>query len=171
MTYYKRSDWHARIVPRGEALVAREVRGIALHWPGDASRRDDPGEVMAALRAWQSAHIDGEGWRDIAYQEAIDQDGNVYRLRGLRYRSAANGDEVVNAHYGAVLLVLGIGETPSPAMVGATRSRVRRHRELFPASEVVVPHSAIRPDPTACPGDKVRALIAAGEFEPRRGGK
>lgn len=165
MTYYRRADWTARPVPAGPRLDTTEVRGLALHWPGDPLHRDSTAEVMSALRAWQAQHIDSNGWRDIAYQEAIDQAGNVYRLRGLRFTSAANGDTSTNAHYGAVLLVLGIGETPSPKMIASTRRRVARHRQLFPRSRELVPHSAIRPQPTDCPGDKVRQLIHDGGFE------
>lgn len=168
MTYHRRSAWGARTarlkVPR---LDGRHVVGVALHWPGDSTRRDTVDEVAAALRVWQTQHIDGNAWSDIAYQEAIDQAGNVYRLRGLRYQSAANGDTAVNETYGAVLLVLAIGEKPSEAMIAAVRRVVARHRKAFPRSTRIVPHSAIRPQPTDCPGDQVRALIAAGAFDPK----
>lgn len=165
--YVRRSDWNARrAAHRVPRLEARAVKGLALHWPGDGVHRDTPEEVMASLRAWQAQHIDGNDWSDIAYQEAVDQAGNVYRLRGLRYRSAANGDEDTNDAYGAVLLVLAIDERPSAAMVTAVQRVVKRHRDAFPHSTKVVPHSAIRPGGTECPGDHVRRLIDSGAFEP-----
>lgn len=167
MTYFKRTDWGAKVVPRGERMDARQVVGLALHWPGDTQRRETVPEVMAALRGWQELHVAVNRWRDIAYQEAVDQAGNVYRLRGLRVVSAANGDTEPNQRYGAVLLVLGIGEDPSPAMVETLRKVVARQRLIYPRATQLVPHSAIRPEPTACPGDKVRALIASGLLEPR----
>lgn len=166
MTYFRRHHWGARSVSPGVRLDPNKVRGIALHWPGDTVKRTKPDQVMAALRAWQSQHVDGNGWRDVAYQEAVDQAGNVYRLRGLRFESAANGSTSSNDQYGAVLLVLAIGEAPSAAMVAAVRRRVARHRVLFPRSREIRPHSDIRPEPTDCPGDKVRALIRAGAFDP-----
>lgn len=166
MTYYRRPAWGARKAARGIVLEPARVQGLAFHWPGDDVRRDTPEEVMAALRGWQAAHMDGRGYRDIAYQEAIDQDGNGYRLRGLRYQSGANGDTSTNEHYGAVLLVLAIGERPSPAMVAACRRVVRRHRTLFPRSARLVGHQTIRPEPTACPGPHVMDLIRSGAFEP-----
>lgn len=168
MTYYRRNSWGARVVPQGTRMTPGRVQGIALHWPGDDVRRETPAEVMAALRSWQRQHIDSNGWRDIAYQEAVDQAGNTYQLRGLPWESAANGDETTNDHYGALLLVLAIGQRPSTAMVNTVRRRVRAHRRLFPASARIVAHSAIRPDPTACPGDLVRQLLRDGDFEPRR---
>lgn len=166
--YRTRSAWGARSVGTGPTLDRRKVVGIALHYPGDSIKRDTVEEVEAALRSWQRQHIDGNGWRDIAYQEAVDQAGNVYRLRGLSYQSAANGDEDVNERYGALLLVLAVGEKPSRKMVAAVRRRIGRHREKFPQSDQIVPHSLIRPEPTACPGDVVRALIRRGEFEPSK---
>lgn len=82
MTYYSRNEWGAR--PRRAAydFGGSNVDGIALHWPGDGNRRTTVAEVKAALRGWQDYHMDGRGWSDIAYQEAVDQDGNVYSFAG-----------------------------------------------------------------------------------------
>jgi hypothetical protein len=166
MTRYSRTDWRARAVPPGVALDRDQVEGIALHWPATETRYQTPAGVMAALRAWQAYHIDGHGWRDIAYQEAIDQDGNSYVLRGLRYRSAANGNQDVNERFGALLLVLAIGEHPSAAMIATTTRRIARHRSLFPSSRRIVGHMDVRPEPTSCPGAIVEAMIRAGRFTP-----
>lgn len=169
MTRYSRKEWGAR--PRRHLpgrLDADEVVGIALHWPamGDTRMRTPVG-VIAGLRSWQNLHMDDRGWSDIAYQEAVDQQGNVYTLRGLRNRSAANGDERLNSTHGAILLVLGEGEMPSPAMVRAVRARVARHRVLFPRSDHVDGHGDLKA--TTCPGPIVQAMIDAGDFEPRTG--
>lgn len=164
-----RSGWGAAPAHAGPGpLDPRQVEGIALHWPGASTRWEGIAAVAAALRSWQAQHQQVRGWSDIAYQEAIDQEGRVYLLRGLSTQSGANGDTDVNERFGALLLVLGIGETPSQAMVGATRDRIRRHRALFPNSHRVVPHSGIRPDPTDCPGDIVRHLIDSDAFDPQR---
>lgn len=169
MPYYTRSAWGARASRGGPgALDARKVIGIALHYPGDTIKRTTTAQVMAALRSWQAQHQDVNKWSDIAYQEAIDQAGNVYRLRGLGIQSGANGDTDVNQRYGALLLVLAVGERPSEAMLAAARRRIRRHRAKFPRSTKIVGHSEIRPEPTACPGDVVRDLIDAGAFTPRK---
>lgn len=161
--FFSRKEWGARPPTARYRLNPLEVRGVALHWPGDSIRRHTPDEVKRALRAWQADHMDRRGWSDIAYQEAIDQDGNRYQCRGLRHRSAANGDEDVNRTHGAILLVLAIGEKPSPAMVKEVKARVGRFGHIFGAIDVVG-HRDIRPGPTACPGDQVAALIEAGAF-------
>ena len=169
MSYITRSKWGARAARSGPGFLdTRKVEGIALHWPGDKVKRTTVEAVTSALRAWQAQHQDVNGWSDIAYQEAIDQAGNVYRLRGLRTQSGANGDTDVNQRFGAILLVLAIGEQPSEAMLTSARRRIARHRDKFPRSTKIVPHSAIRPAGTQCPGDEVRALIEAGAFTPRK---
>jgi hypothetical protein len=163
MAFYSRSDWGARPARPGPGPLERaQVQGIALHWPGMQSKIRGFKAVSAALRGWQDYHMDDKGWSDIAYQIAVDQDGNRYRLRGLETQSGANGDTSVNERYGAVLLVLAIGEQPSPAMVRQVRRAIERHRRLFPNSRLIVPHSEL--NDTDCPGDVVRAHIRAQAF-------
>lgn len=168
MTRYTRSDWKARPATPGPGpLDRRKVVGIALHWPAMSHKLRGFADVASALRSWQNYHMDVHGWSDIAYQEAIDQDGNVYRLRGLRTQSGANGDESVNERYGALLLVLAPGEQPTEAMLTTVRRRIARHRDIFPNSERIVGHQDVRPEPTSCPGPAVMAAIRAGHFDPQ----
>lgn len=167
MTFYNREEWKARAATQGPGeLTPANVKGVALHWPAMASRLDTVPEVMAALRSWQSYHMDGHGWSDIAYQRAIDQRGNVYQLRGLRTQSAANGDTDVNETYGAFLLVVAMGEKPTDQLVHATREQVARFRRRFPRATKIVGHQDIRPEPTSCPGPAIMGLIHAGRFRP-----
>lgn len=144
-----RWQWKARRRRhRPGRLSKNAVIGIALHWPAMSKPIRGRANVEAALRNWQSFHMDVRGWSDVAYQEAIDQDGIVYTLRGIRNRSAANGSSSLNGRYGAFLLVLGPGEEPSAAMIDATRRRIKAHRKWFPASTEIVGHGDIRPGGT-----------------------
>lgn len=164
---YTRADWHARKPRPGPGLLyGATVRSITLHWPATSQPIRGVEHVMAALRSWQDYHMDDKGWSDIAYQEAYDQDGNTYILRGLDVQSGANGDTDANEENGALLLILAPGEHPSPAMMKAVRSGIARHRALFAKSRGVKGHSDVRPEPTSCPGPIVLALIRAGDFEP-----
>lgn len=170
MTYYTREQWAARDANGGPGrLDVDEVEGIALHWPAMQRPLRSPEEVKAALRGWQNYHMDGKGWSDIAYQEAVDQKGNVYQLRGLLTQSGANGDADVNQRFGSLLLVLAPGEQPSEAMVASVKRRVAKHRELFPKSTQIVGHNEIRPEATACPGPAAQAGIESGLFDPDDG--
>lgn len=168
-----RAAWGARPPGPGPGpMDPARVQGVALHWPGmdrpiNADGVVGLGRVVAALRSWQNLHMDDNGWSDIAYQEAIDQAGRVYTLRGFGTKSGANGDSDVNARYGAILLVVGPGERPSRAMVRATRSRVAAFRRRYPNGRHVTTHGRIRPGGTACPGPVVSEMAAAGAFAPR----
>lgn len=167
MTWVTREEWGARRPKAGPgALAPARVEGVALHWPAMSRPAHGIENVARLLRAWQASHMDSQGWSDIGYQEAIDQDGNVYQLRGLSTQSGANGDQDVNERFGALLLVLAPGEHPTPAMTKAVRRRVAEHRRRFPNSRAVVGHQDVRPEPTACPGPIVMALIRAGAFTP-----
>lgn len=168
MTIISRAEWGARPAHGGPGpLDPSKVIGLAFHWPAMSKPIRGTANVAAALRGWQAYHMDGQGWSDIAYQAAVDQDGNEYELRGLRTTSGANGDSDVNSRYGAVLLILAPGEQPSPEMIGAVRRIVARHREFFPKSRALVGHGDIRPGGTACPGPAVQAALKARVFEPR----
>jgi hypothetical protein len=170
MTVYSRADWGARPARPGPGpLVAREVVGIVFHWPAMAKPVRGFKAVAASLRGWQNYHMDDHGWSDIAYQVAVDQDGNRYILRGLDTQSAANGDEDLNDELGAILLVLAPGEEPSDAMIREVRRVVTDHRRLFPNSDVLMGHNEVRPEGTACPGPIVQRHLERGTFEPAAG--
>ena len=173
MTYYSRRDWKARPPRARYKLREGDVDGIALHWPAISSPLGNPDRVMSALRAWQNDHMDNPAkrWSDIAYQVAIDQEGNTYRLRGLRHRSAANGGTDVNLRFGAILLVVAGGEHPTMPLIEATRKRIAVFRRYFPDANRIVGHRDIRPPEvgaTACPGDRIHRLILAGAFDPNQ---
>ncbi|WP_143447868.1 hypothetical protein [Kineosporia sp. R_H_3] len=96
-----------------------------MHWPGttlkdyDGPKAPTLQHTADRLEAWRVFHTQVKGYSDIAYQVAIDQAGRILVLHGLSHRSAANGDAAVNRRYGAVLLIVGAAEEPSPAMLSA----------------------------------------------------
>ncbi|RZU12286.1 N-acetylmuramoyl-L-alanine amidase [Kribbella rubisoli] len=169
VNYLPRSAWNARPPKDGPGnLTVSRVEGAVIHWPGTGSTKviHTQAAVASALRGWQDYHMDSRGWSDIAYQVAVDQSGRAWTLRGLRTQSGANGDNDVNERYGAILLVLVTGEQPSAAMKATTRAVIADFRRLYPRGTAIRPHSAVRPEPTDCPGDPARAAIARGEFTP-----
>lgn len=164
---FARSEWGARPSRGGPGpLFGSTVTSIALHWPAITKPIRGVENVKAALRGWQNFHMDTRGYSDVAYQEAVDQDGNRYVLRGLDIQSGANGDEATNKANGAVLLILAPGEQPTPAMIASVRAVVADHRALFRNSRGVKGHADVRPEPTSCPGPIVLGLIREGAFEP-----
>lgn len=161
-----RSAWTTHPPVRRPAPMPREgVAGLALHWPGTkapigaASQR----AIAERLEGYRRDHVQRRGWNDIAYQEAVDQAGRIWELRGLTNRSAGNGDVQPNMRYGAVLVLVGPGEALTPACLAALR-HLWRHRwlRLYPHAGRLVEHRDVRPEPTECPGPAVRAAIDSG---------
>lgn len=170
MTFHDRDDWGAAPAKSGPGeLTPSRVKGVVIHWPGsgETDSFDNDAEVAAALRGWQRFHQQDRGWSDIAYQRAFSQDGDVWDLRGLRTQSGANGNNELNETYGAFLLILVAGEEPSAAMKASVRASIAEFRRIYgDDAALILPHSAVRPDGTDCPGPKARAAIARGDFEP-----
>lgn len=170
MTFHDRDDWGAAPATGGPGqLTPSRVEGVVIHWPGsgETDSFDNDAEVAAALRGWQRFHQKDRGWSDIAYQRAFSQDGDVWELRGLRTQSGANGNADLNERYGAFLLVLVAGEEPSAAMKASVRASITEFRRIYGDDAAkILPHSAVRPDGTDCPGPRTRQAIARGEFEP-----
>lgn len=165
MSYFNRSEWQARAAKPLTELDLEHVEGIALHWPAMVTPIRTVTGVFTALRSWQAYHMDVKGWSDIAYQLAFDQLGNTYQLRGVRHRSAANGNRDVNERFGAFLLIVAPGERPSQKMLKNVNAHLRGTKtEYYTNAKRVVGHRDIRPEPTACPGDIVSGMITSKLF-------
>jgi hypothetical protein len=168
MILMTRADWTDHGPAKPLTPIDPDVLvGVALHHPGDPhplAALTAP-KVAARLEAYRIQHVNGRGWSDIAYSVAFDAAGRVWPLRGLRHRSAANGDAQVNQSHLAFLLLTGDDEAPSPAMVAAVAQYRAEHLlALYPRARAVVGHRDIRPTPTACPGDLTQTLITHGAF-------
>jgi N-acetylmuramoyl-L-alanine amidase. len=134
-----------------------------VHYGGGAnSAGSTPFSVdaeMRKLRSWESYHIDGKGWSGIAYNYAIGQTGNTYRLRGENRSGATSGDyegdgipENVEAR--AVVFILGGDQKPSEAALQA-------FRELWAQDPMpVIGHQDVRgASYTPCPGPHLMQFI------------
>lgn len=90
-------DWGARVDYDKWRDTYTPDKAIALHHggSGDYPAARKPWSVereMAQLRAWEAWHIDGRGWRGLAYGWGIGQSGTVYRIRGWHTYGAHTGD-------------------------------------------------------------------------------
>lgn len=168
MTFHPRSDWTSHPAVDSNPASVREVKGVAIHWNGPAvpkSALTDPRNFLEGVRRF---HVGTRKWSDIAYNLAVDQNGDVWQLRGLGFQSAANGTAELNDEYLAIFCIIGEGQVPSAAMVAGVRKAVRRFRRRYPLARAIVGHGDIRPGGTECPGPQLRAHLAAGELVPRR---
>src|SRR5690625_6100454 len=121
------SDLNPRIIPRSRwtrtktnAPAARSgsLVGVALHYPGSRGTigTESEAQTAARLEGYRRQHVNGNGWKDIAYNVAVDQRGNVWTLRGVSKQSGATGTTAANRSHGAILLLVGNNEQPSADM-------------------------------------------------------
>lgn len=114
MEIIPRKTWGAR-TPAGapHKIATYQPRLILHHAAGSVVPGDDrvsPADLQR-LKAIQNFHIDGRGWRDIAYNFLVDPDGNVFEGRGV---GVANG---ATKGYGAIsyaVCVLGNFDIQTP---------------------------------------------------------
>jgi len=157
-----RSDW-TDTSPVGSSFEPRLVRGVAIHWQGV---RVDPATPTAdILRADRRYHI-SKGWRDIAYNLAVDLAGDLWIARGLERRSTANGSTESNRTHAALVALLGPGQQPSAAMLAGIRAGIALVRDTYPYARAIRTHNDIRPQPTECPGRELTAAVRDGRLEP-----
>lgn len=129
-----------------------------IHWGGTTN--PGPGTIAherRVLQGWQRFHVDSRGWTDIAYNYAVGDSGNIYRLRGENRSGATSGDYEddgipENHEARAIAWIGGQGYTPS-AKAYAAMDRILRSVD----EELVIGHSDVKT--TACPGDDWRDYI------------
>jgi len=158
---HTRQDWRAR--PPKKTLTFRpgQVRGVAVHYAGFTIDPTRPTDVL--LRSIQTGHMDRLGWWDFAYNLAVDQDGEVWKGRGLDVRSGANGSGYLNRRWVAVVGLIGPGQPVSTDMMTGFRRAIAAARARWPGADDLVPHSSLKP--TTCPGDTLRGLLADGSLD------
>lgn len=142
---------------RGDQLI-----GVALHYPGQTKPigLESESAVANRLERYRRDHVDRNGWKDIAYNVAVDQAGRLWTLRGVSRQSGANGTTEANRTRGAILLLIGNTEAPTRAMIDAVLYAARLWDVRYPGIRYMNPHSKfVR---TACPGARVRTLLNDG---------
>ena len=160
-----------RILPRSRwtgtksnapAARAAQIEGVALHYPGSPGTigRESEAQTAKRLEGYRRQHVNVNGWKDIAYNVAVDQHGNIWTLRGVSKQSGANGTTAGNRAYGAILLLVGNDEQPSPAMVAAVQYAARLWDVRYKGVKYMRPHGYFVQ--TACPGAAVRRLLNDG---------
>jgi len=157
MAIVSRADWGAKKPRKKSNIYTAQLP--TLHYVGaNVVKASTLEEEKSFLRGIQRFHMQTRGWFDIAYNFAVGLSGNVYELRGLGVRSAANGKTKANKESYAVLLLVGGSQVPSDEMISSTKNLLKvvggddyqGHRD----------HKA-----TACPGDVVYGLLEAGAFK------
>jgi hypothetical protein len=164
LTTIRRSEWGAK-PPRGYTTITpSNLFGVVVHWFGNPRAAGSHTLCAAQLRAVQATHMANvaEGYNDIAYNIAVCNHGTAYELRGFNVRAGANGTTYANTNYGAVVVMIGEGDTPTAAALETLTNVIHEYRRRG-ASTQVRPHGDFTG--SACPGPDLRAWIAEKKYE------
>lgn len=146
------AEWRPEPKPGG-FLAMDTVKALCVHWRGGGSTPTSYHGIVDTLRSIYYSHVNGE-FVDIAYNCAVDQNGEAWELRGIDYQSGANGDADANR---AARSVLFIGGKDGAPMSGAAMARIARLYNQLISSGHLAPGSAIRGHrdyaSSECPGE------------------
>lgn len=158
-----RSHWthHAN----GAVQIKQPQTAVYIHYPGPGSTigRDSKQGIIGRLQSIREDHLNNEqeGYKEIAYNWAVDQVGRNWELRGKR-QAGGNGTTAANRSGQAILCIIGQYETPTPELIRGVNELIAYIREWQPTNKDVYGHrDAIQ---TQCPGEKLYALIQEGAF-------
>lgn len=169
MTYYPRSAWTS--VAKGGTILkgsGRTMTHIYIHYPGQGAAigRASLASTRARLEGYRRLHKNVRGWADIAYNVAVDQDGNIWELRGIDRQSGANGGTRSNRSGQAILVLVGNHETPTAECVAGIREAVALIRSHHSKADTIRGHQQSPDASTACPGAHLMGMVRSGAFEP-----
>ena len=132
---------------------------VVVHWGGVTVPPVTKAGERSLLRGWQRFHINSRGWRDIAYNYAVGNSGERYRLRGWNPSGATSGDFEgdgipENNEAVAVVWLGGSGGAISAeayAAMGVIVAEILGAIDVDP--ELVIGHRDVKGN-TTCPGDE-----------------
>ena len=163
MDLVTRAQWGARPPQQRTLLIKAEQRGTAVHYSGsDADEQVDHRNCAGRVRGIQNFHMDGRGWSDIAYSFLVCKHGATFEGRGRGIRTAAQGTNAGNDGYHAVCF---LGDDTANRDDSTPTGRLALKQTIafcnaWASVDGVRPHSSFHS--TGCPGDDLRAWIAAG---------
>lgn len=143
--------------------ITADRGGVAVHYGGPAQKIRSHADCVARWRAWQTFHMDGHGWVDIAYTGGFCDHGYAFAGRGLGIRTAANGTDSGNQAYYAFVWIGGDGETPTANALGALAWWVQQARD-HAAGMRARPHRVFTS--TSCPGPHLADAAARMDNRP-----
>ena len=172
--FHPREAWQLEEQPiRGPQMDLLALRYITLHYNGDTRNLD--GDYAEVLRAMQNSWVTGRDY-SLGYNSGIAPNGDEWEIRGLDYRSAANGCQEVNVPSYAIQITVPNPEAPpTDAQIEGARQAIARVRAAAAAAGnehtlYLNGHGEVRPlcgiGGTSCPGEPIRELIASDALEP-----
>lgn len=160
----------------GPAQDRSAVRGIAIHYNGGNADLDGPDNIFQDEDyARVLARMNDQYWRDpdrgyaLGYNWGIGPDGDMWPIRGLNIRCAANGCQANNVPWVAIQCTTRFIEAPpTAAQLDALKNRwIPWLRTQYPNALTIVGHRDIKPicgGGTECPGPQLYPLVQQGFF-------
>jgi len=154
-----REEWGARS-PQTDRMVAHTVSRLTVHHAGTQSGITGPGQ----FRGWQSWHMSGQGWPDIAYHVLIGVDGTVYEGRDPAFRGDTGTTYDTTGHFLVVVEGNFEVEEPTAAQLESLKAVLAWAAEHYGVAPSTISghgdHAA-----TSCPGRNLEGLIHSSELE------
>ena len=136
----------------------RLLDAIVIHYPG--TTRVAP-STWEQLRNMQRYYVDQRGY-SLGYNCAVDQNGELWQIRGLDYQNAANRGH--NSTTVSVQIIAPNGEPATAAAAERVRRFVRDMRRWANRQLQVIGHRDLAA--TSCPGDDIYEQLLSGLFTP-----
>jgi hypothetical protein len=164
MNIQSRASWGARPAESFTAWDPDDLQGIAVHHFAIPRSAATPAGSEALMRAVQNAHMAGE-FSDIAYNHCFDKWGQIFEARGFNRQTGANGNQTVNRTHAAICYMGnsdldGFPEAAQDAAAWLIKQWFNRGTGLQ-----VLPHQALSPDGTACPGTRAKGWVTSGAWK------
>lgn len=152
MYNHQSSEWRYEPKPGGFTTLGA-VDTLVVHYIGSGSSPTSKSDIIDHLRSVYRGHMNHptERYTDIAYNAAVDQNGESWELRGMQFAGGATFG--ANGTTKAVLWIGGTDSLPSDV---AIKGIAQFYREQIFAGHLL-DGAAIRGHrdylPTSCPGD------------------
>ncbi|WP_405149420.1 N-acetylmuramoyl-L-alanine amidase [Sphaerisporangium sp. NBC_01403] len=164
-----RKDWGAR-APRGSYTTITWTKGVKVHYTGgrvDPGIANDHAKCVAMVKSFQSYHMDGNGWLDLAYSMVACPHRKVFVGRGPGHLTAANGPGMNTGHYSVLGLIgnSGLVEPPDDMLHGILDAIAYLREHGGAGNEIKGHRDGYSTD---CPGGPLYAWVRRGA--PRPGG-
>jgi hypothetical protein len=153
-----REDWGAR-APQSERMIPHTIERLTVHHAGDQVGTTGP----AQFRGWQSWHMSGQGWPDIAYHLLIGIDGTVYEGRDPAYRGDTGTTYDTTGHFLVVVEGNFEAEKPTAAQITSLEAVLAWAAENYDVSPATIGgHGDYAA--TLCPGRNLEDRIHSGQL-------
>ena len=145
-------QWRFETKPGGFEPLG-PVDFLVVHWIGGGDAPTTRSEIIAKIRSVYNGHMNHptERYFDIAYNAAVDQNGQTWELRGMQYQGGATFGANT---YTKSILYIG-GETTEISDTALRRIALFRNQAI--TNNQLKPNSVIRGHrvyvSTDCPGD------------------